>query len=144
MNKLKNIISRVNFIALTTDLWKNKKKKYFLALTTHFFDDQLNYRSVVFGFRKFGKNHSSENIKSFIRKELGEEMLNKVPKCVLFCQSFIKYILKQIVSVTTDNEASIKRACSELSENVSRLSCMAHNLNLVVHRSLNLWKKPKK
>jgi hypothetical protein len=62
MNKLKNIISRVNFIALTTDLWKNKKKKYFLALTTHFFDDQLNYRSVVFGFRKFGKNHSLENI----------------------------------------------------------------------------------
>ena len=35
-------MSKVEFVALTTDLWKNSKKKYFIGLTAHFFDDELN------------------------------------------------------------------------------------------------------
>ena len=44
--------------------------------------------------------------------------------------------------MTTDNEATVKLACSNLSVNCKKLSCMAHNLNLVVHKSFQLWTKP--
>ena len=45
---MKNILSKVRNIAVGTDLWKNRKKEYFLALTAHFFDYNLNYRSIRF------------------------------------------------------------------------------------------------
>ena len=44
--------------------------------------------------------------------------------------------------MTTDNEATVKLACSNLSVTSERLSCSAHNLNLVVHKSFQLWTKP--
>lgn len=59
-------------------MWKNKKRKYFLSLTAHFFDNKLNYHSILYAFRKFGKNHTSENIKNFIKKELGSDLMKKV------------------------------------------------------------------
>ena len=43
---MKNILSKVANVALGSDLWKNRKKQYFLALTAHFFDENLNYRSI--------------------------------------------------------------------------------------------------
>ena len=125
---------------MTTDLWKNKTKKYFLGLTAHFFDGVLNYRNLLVGFRSFKKNHKAENIKSFIEKELQEETLDKV-QINYFKFKNTHYSYFKNVSITTDNEASVKRACSALTDNCSRYSCMAHNLNLVIHRSLQLWKK---
>jgi hypothetical protein len=76
--QVKRILLKVKKLALTSDLWKNKTKKYFLGFTAHFFDDYLNYHSLVIGFRKFGKNHTSDNIKRFITKELGTDLLDKV------------------------------------------------------------------
>jgi 6-pyruvoyl-tetrahydropterin synthase len=76
--KIKKIFSELKHIALTTDLWKNKTRKYFLGLTAHFFDSQLNYRNLLVGFRSFGKNHKAENIKLFIKDELQDETLEKV------------------------------------------------------------------
>ena len=50
--------------------------------------------------------------------------------------------LIKVVPMKTDNEATVKLACSNLSVNCKRLSCLAHNLNLVVHNSFQLWTKP--
>ena len=69
---------KADSLALTTDLWKNKMDEYFLGLTIHFFDDELNYQSLLFGFRRFDKLHFANNICDFIRNELGQELLEKV------------------------------------------------------------------
>ena len=36
----------------------------------------------------------------------------------------------------------MKRACSGLSDDCIRLSCLAHNLNLIVQNNLKIWDKP--
>ena len=36
----------------------------------------------------------------------------------------------------------MKKACGNISNNCLRLSCLAHNLNLIVQNRLNIWEKP--
>jgi hypothetical protein len=36
----------------------------------------------------------------------------------------------------------MKKACENISNNCLRLSCLAHNLNLVVQNGLKIWEKP--
>jgi hypothetical protein len=51
-------------------------------------------------------------------------------------------VLEKVVSITTDNEASVAAAGSKIRDEISRVSCMCHNLNLVVKNGLKLWIKP--
>ena len=83
-SELKNILLKANYLAFTTDLWKNKINEYFLALTVHFFDDNLDYHSLLFSFRKFSKLHFAKHIRSFIIKEIGNDLLINVIKLSLF------------------------------------------------------------
>ena len=46
-----------------------------------------------------------------------------------------------MVAITSDNEASIKSACKNLTGNSISVSCMAHNLNLVIQNGFKLWSK---
>lgn len=129
MEKLKKYIETIPHIALTTDLWKNKKQEYFLTLTGHFLTDQNEYESIILSFRKFNKLHNADNISQFIIKELDE--LN---------------IQDKIVSITSDNEAAVKKAINligEKNKNIEWISCMCHNLNLTVKNGLKLWSKEK-
>ena len=113
---------KIDKIALTTDLWKNRKQRYFLTLTGHFFTADYRFHSMILAFRKFPISHKADNITEFINKELEKlEVTNK------------------IVSLTTDNEATVVAACSKLSKNVLRISCTNHNLNLIVKNGLKLW-----
>jgi len=75
---MKNILSKVVNVALGSDLWKNRKKEYFLALTANFFDDNFNYRSILYSFRQFKEYHFSNQIKPFIQKQLNTEILDIV------------------------------------------------------------------
>jgi hypothetical protein len=77
---------------------------------------------MVLCLRKFAKRHTVNNISEFINKDL------------------LKLEVKdKIVAITTDNEASVFLACSNLGDNIKRISCMNHNLNLIVKIGLKLW-----
>ena len=123
--KLRKLLSKQEYLALTSDIWKNKKLEYFLGLTVHFFDKNLDYRSLVLSFRKFKKSHHNGNIRSFILREID-----------------YAGILDKVVSITTDNEATVSLACKDLNEKeISHLVCKCHNINLSVKNGLGLWKK---
>lgn len=122
--RLKAVLKKVPKVALTTDLWSSRGMTHYMCITAHFFDNRLEYRSIVIGFRKFLGRHLSDKLKNFIQKEL---RLLEVP-------------LSKIKSITCDNGADIKKACSSLT---TRVPCMAHNLNLVVRNGLRLWPKAK-
>ena len=124
---MKLCLSKIPYNALTTDLWKNQKLEYFLTLTGHFYTVKYKYYSIIMSFRKFKKSHKSVNISNFIIKELNK--LN---------------IIDRVVAVTTDNEAAVVSACRQIGDDIHRISCMCHNLNLIVKNGLQLWKKPKK
>jgi hypothetical protein len=47
-----------------------------------------------------------------------------------------------MVAITSDNEASVKSACTTITHESVRFSCMAHNLNLIVQNGFKLWNKP--
>jgi len=47
LNKLRKVLSKVDHLALTTDLWKNRKSSYFMCLTAHFFDINFSYSSLI-------------------------------------------------------------------------------------------------
>ena len=87
---MKEHLLKADNLAFTTDLWKNQTNEFFLALTVHFFDDDLVYHSLLFSFRKFKKLHFSTNIRKFIIKEIGTDLLLKV--LLKFNLSFISII----------------------------------------------------
>lgn len=115
--RLIQLLDSTPYIALTTDMWKNKGLMHFMAITGHYLDENFEYVSLVLGFRKFLGRHLSSRLKRFISHELEKCKINQ-----------------KIVAATTDNGADIKKACSSL---FTRLSCLCHDLNLVVKSILN-------
>lgn len=119
--KLKTFLETVDFLSLTTDMWKNRNGSNYLCLTGHYFDSNFELVSLVLAFKRFYGRHFSNRINNFITKEINK--LN---------------IASKLVGITTDNAADIKAATSNITE---RFSCVAHNLNLVLKNGLGLWKK---
>jgi hypothetical protein len=112
---LKYTLEKVQNLAVTTDLWKNRSGGHFMGLTCHFFDDKFNYHSIIIAFRRFYNRHTSENLRTMIQNEL--QKLDVLDKCS---------------GITTDNASDIKCATKELTSNCVRFSCSAHNINLVI------------
>ena len=103
-------------------MWKNRSGYYFLCLTAHFFDKEFNYYSLVVSFRRFHSRHLSDNIETFIKSEITK--LN---------------IQHKIRSITTDSGSDMKRAGGLIT---TRLSCINHDLNLILKNGFRLWSKP--
>ena len=122
--KLILLAEKVKHISITCDLWKNKKNRYFLAITGHFFDKKLKFHSIILSFRTFNMRHFAVNIQMAIKDDLKKLGLDK--KCV---------------SVTTDNESCMVKGCSSLFTQSFRISFLCHNLNLIVINTLKLWNR---
>lgn len=121
-SKLKKVLKHIDHISLTTDLWKNRKNMYHVGITGHFFDKNHKFHSFQFGFRRIFGRHFAKRIKAYIQYEIKRLEIEG-----------------KIVSITTDNANDIKKATSNgFGE---RISCAAHNLNLVVKNALPLWGK---
>ena len=123
--KLRSVLSKIDFIALTCDLWRNSKRIYFISLTGHVFNNEYESISIVLGCRRAIGRHLSTTIENYITFEL--RRLNIKPE--------------QIVSITTDNGSEMKKATSTLKFG-NHISCMGHDLSLVVKHGLCLWKEP--
>jgi hypothetical protein len=124
---LKRCLEKIDYISLTTDLWKNKKLEYFLTLTGHFLTMGYKFNSMILSFRKFTVRHTADNITKFNYSELNK--LNIIDKIVAITRQ----------QTITDNEAAVASACSHLGGDIKRISCMNHNLNLVIKNGLKLW-----
>jgi hypothetical protein len=114
---LRDMFKDIPYISLTTDLWLNPRRNYYLV--------DCKSESSVISFRRFSGRHLSNRLKSFIIKEL--KKLN---------------IETKIISITTDSGSDIKAATSA-SEFGTRYSCDAHNINRLISTGLGLWKIPK-
>jgi hypothetical protein len=123
-NKLKDKLKKANHISLTTDVWKSKHLTYFIVLTAHFFDDNFKYHSLKIAFKKMNGRHLSSHLASVIQQELKALEINNV------------------ISITTDNASDIVKATSNGFGN--RISCLCHNLNLIVKSLINFSTKESK
>jgi hypothetical protein len=121
---LRDMFKNIPYISLTTDLWLNSRRHYYLVITAHYFVN-CKSESTVISFRRFSGRHLSSRLKSFIIKEL--KKLN---------------IETKIISITTDNGSDIKAATTSY-EFGTHYSCDAHNINRLISTGLGLWKIPK-
>ena len=84
--KLRDELTSVTDIALTTDAWSNTRRTHFICITGHYFDKDYGYKSIVLSFRRFIGRSFALRIRRFIRSEL--QKLN---------------ISSKIRSITSDN-----------------------------------------
>jgi hypothetical protein len=121
--QLNEQLKAAKYVSITTDVWKNSSSVYFICITVHYLNENYEYISKVLSFRKLKGRELASNLAAYILCELTKfNLVNK------------------IAGITTDSGSSIKAACKNIGFGI-RLSCMGHDLNLVVANGLKLWKK---
>jgi hypothetical protein len=123
MRQMKRAFIAAPSLALTTDLWADRKSRSYLCLTGHYLDDDMNVHSSIIHFQAFDTRHLAVNIGTEVRSRLHE--LN---------------IQNKVASITSDGGSNIRAACSTHLK-ISRLWCFAHRMHLTICNGLGLWKK---
>lgn len=125
--ELKQDLSKIASLSITTDLWKSARNRCFLCVTVHYLLAST-YESCgrILSFRHFRGRHFGSRIRCHIMRVLKQFD-----------------IVGKVVATTTDNGSDVKSATSLLRVFGVRFHCIAHALNLVVHKSLHLWPKKK-
>jgi hypothetical protein len=121
---LRAIIPTAGWLALTTDIWKNTRREYYICITGHFLTDDFETVPLVVGFRRLAGRHLAPRIRSYIEHELSSLGVNK----------------SWLSAITTDNGSDVKSATAHGFG--QRISCLAHNINLTIGNGLCLWRKP--
>ena len=121
---LRKVFAKVQEVALTCDVWQNSRGTHFISITAHFFDVRYNSVCLTIGFRQIIGDHISERLRCYILYELRSLKIEK-----------------KICSITTDNASNIIAATANCVYFGDRLSCLAHNMNLIVNDGLHLHEK---
>lgn len=124
-------ISGLNRISLTTDIATvMNSTRSFIVLTAHYIDEEKKcMSSICLGVKNLTPHHNAFNICGDLSEMLESWNISK----------------ENIVSVTTDNGANIIAGVKmllprESQENSVHVSCLAHNINLVVSKALGAEK----
>lgn len=117
-DKIKSdIVANGNFVSITTDGWTSVRNESFIAVTTHFIDNNCTLKSYLLSCFMYLDKHTSEHLKNEllrVTKEWGLE--NRVAAC------------------TSDNATDITKAVDLCLWR--HIRCFAHRLNLVVQQAL--------
>lgn len=118
-NKLKQILSDVNYMAITTDSWTSVTTESYLSVTCHFMSTNYELKSVILSIKSLTKSHTAQNIADALLEIFEEWDINNKITCIV-----------------TDNAVNMIKTCEILKKR--HHSCYAHTLNLVVQDNLNL------
>ncbi|CAF1378626.1 unnamed protein product [Rotaria sordida] len=123
---LRKVLQNVTDLALTTDIWKDNRNRFYISLTGHFYDKQLKLISLTLGFRLLQGRHIANRLAKYIKNEIMSLNIEEKVRCIV-----------------TDNAPNVVSAIHKLGIGIHH-SCMAHNLNLVIKSTLFPSKKKKK
>lgn len=122
---LKLNLPRDRPFAYTADTWKCSTRHFFICLTGHTFNDDMQLVSLLLSFRRLTGRKLSKNLYRYLKYELNRFGLNE-------CTS---------AGITTDGGSDIT-AATKSGEFGYRFHCVAHLLNLVVDKGVCIWKRP--
>ena len=111
-------------VSITLDLWKSSRSHHYLCMTVHWIDSNFLVHGKVLSFRKFKGRHTSSRLRRHVKRVL------------------VQYnLINKIIATTTDNGSNVKAATGHKRIFGTRIHCLAHALNLTVHKGLCLWPK---
>ena len=119
------MLAHIDASVITVDIW-TKNKISFVCLTGHAFNKKYKSIPLVLGFRQFAGPHRSKIIKKYILYELKQLKIED-----------------KICAIVSDNGRDIGKAINDINPG-RRISCVTHNINLVVKNSLGLWENSEK
>lgn len=115
---LKSMLTSINNVSITTDMWTSDSNRVYLTVTCHFIYNDCLY-SLVLATREIIKIHTGANIATSISDILIEWG-----------------ILDKIVTIVSDNGSNIKNAINEYLCKYHH-PCVAHTLNLIVNDAIS-------
>ena len=65
--KVETELSKVQYYAVTTDLWSSRTTEPYISLTVHFIDEDFELKSRCLQTAFFPENHTNENIAAGLR-----------------------------------------------------------------------------
>lgn len=113
---LKEILTQVHSLSITTDMWTSDSGKAYLSVTVHFVYGSI-LQSFTLSTTEIAKDHTSNNITDALKSIFTEWG-----------------ILDKIVACVTDNASTMKKAIADLQKR--NIFCIAHTLNLAVKDSI--------
>ncbi len=112
-------LSKVDYCALTTDLWTSRTNLGYMTVTCHFITEEWHPQSAVLSTVNVTEAHTAVNLASALVKVTDEWM-----------------ITEKVCCMTTDNASNIINAI-KLHTQWEHSPCFAHTLNLVVTNSID-------
>ena len=117
----KTLLSNVNNVSLTTDIWTDFQMRSYLGVTVHFVHN-LKLVSATLGVVNLGESHTAD----YISKELVELLGHwEIPH-------------DKILAFVTDNGANMVKAITTTFSSNRHVRCFGHTLNLVCENSLQV------
>lgn len=113
---LKERLTEVSSVCLTTDCWTSRVTTSFMAITCHFIEN-WHMSSCLLDCFEFSERHTAENLANELLRVAAEWGLEKKVVCCL-----------------TDNAANVTKAVTLTKW--PHLPCLAHTINLVVRDAL--------
>lgn len=125
--ELKSELASVPNVSITADLWTSSGNRCFLCITAHYVSP-ITYDSTgkILSFRHFRGRHFGFRVRAHMHRVLKQYDL-----------------IGKVTSTTTDNGSDMRKATTLSRVFGIRFHCIAHALNLVVHKALGLWPKKK-
>ena len=116
---LKELLSGIKDICITTDMWTSNKQEAYISITAHWLDDDLKLQQAVLTTAEMSERHTGVNRKDRIVKCLREYGVKKA-----------------VVATVADNGSNVVYALNLLP--VPRLGCFAHTLQLSIKVGLKV------
>ncbi|XP_051864445.1 E3 SUMO-protein ligase ZBED1-like [Drosophila albomicans] len=119
--KLRAALETVKHVGLTTDLWTSAANEGYITITCHYITENFKLTSALLSTAPLitPTNHNAQNIADSISSMLAKWGL-----------------LSKVVTVTTDNDTTMKKACDILA--FKHLPCLALTINLLAQDILKL------
>lgn len=119
VNKLKDILNNIEFLAITSDCWTSLASESYISVTCHFIDENFQLKNAILHTKKLDSRHTGENMANALSEIFTEWNIQKKISCIV-----------------TDNAANALKMCQILK--IKNLPCFAHSLNLVVQDNLDM------
>jgi len=107
---------------ITTDLWTARSKVGYIGITCHWLTQDFEPIDILLAIEQMPYPHTGEIISDYIKEKITEFDLED-----------------KILFSVTDNGSNMRKAF-ELLENIERLPCTAHTIQLTVNQALNTIK----